>query len=90
MCYVGFMVEVVALVSSGSCRWKADHLYLKVVHFFFLVFLPFLGPLPVAYGGSQARGRIGAVTAGLCQSHSNARSEPGLRPSPQLTATPDP
>ena len=25
----------------------------------------------VAYGGSQARGQMGAVAAGLCQSHSN-------------------
>ena len=33
-----------------------------------------------AYGGSQARGRIGAVAAGLLQSHSNARSKPHLRP----------
>ena len=43
---------------------------------------------PVAYGGSQARGRIGAVATGLCQSHSNAGSEPRLQPTPQLTATP--
>ena len=28
---------------------------------------------PAAYGGSQARGRIGAVATGLRQSHSNAR-----------------
>ena len=41
-----------------------------------------------AYGGSQARGRIGAVAAGL--RHSNAGSEPRLQPTPQLTATPDP
>ena len=45
---------------------------------------------PAAYGGSQARGRIGAVAPGLCQSHSNAGSEPSLQPTPQLTATPDP
>ena len=44
---------------------------------------------PAAYGGSQARGVIGAVAAGLCQSHSNAGSEPRLQPTPQLTATPD-
>ena len=43
----------------------------------------------VAYGGSQARGRIGAVTAGLRQSHSNVGSEPHLQPTPQLTAMPD-
>ena len=39
--------------------------------FFFLVFLPFLGPLPRHMGGSQARGLIGAVATSLCQSHSN-------------------
>ena len=44
---------------------------------------------PAAYGGSQARGRIGAVATGLHQSHSNSGSEPRLRPTPQLTATPD-
>ena len=45
---------------------------------------------PAAYGGSQARGLIGAVATGLRQSHSNAGSEPRLQPTPQLTATPDP
>ena len=49
---------------------------------------------PMAYGGSQARGPIRAVAAGLRQSHSNGGSEPRLRPTPQLTtpqltATPD-
>ena len=44
----------------------------------------------MAYGGSQAKGLMGAVAAGLHQSHSNAGSEPHLRPTPQLTATPDP
>ena len=44
----------------------------------------------VVYGGSQARGLIGDVDAGLCQSHSNVGSEPRLRPTPQLTAMPDP
>ena len=43
---------------------------------------------PTAYGGSQARGPIGATAAGLRHSHSNARSEPRLQPIPQLTATP--
>ena len=40
----------------------------------------------MAYGGSQVRGRIGAATTGLCHNHSNARSEPSLWPTPQLTA----
>ena len=29
----------------------------------------------MAFGSSQARGRIRAVAAGLCHSHSNAESE---------------
>ena len=45
---------------------------------------------PAAYGGSQARGRIGAAATSLRQSHSNAGSEPHLQPTPQLMATPDP
>ena len=44
---------------------------------------------PAAYISSQARVPIRAVAPGLCQSHSNAGSEPRLRPTPQLMATPD-
>ena len=43
-----------------------------------------------AYGGSQARGPIGAIAAGLHHSHSNTGSEPHLQPTPQLTAMLDP
>ena len=42
----------------------------------------------VAYGSSQARGRLGAAAAGLRHSHRNAGSEPHLRL--QLMAMPDP
>ena len=45
---------------------------------------------PVAYGGSQARGRIGAVATDLRQSHSDVGSEPRLQPTPQLRAMQDP
>ena len=45
---------------------------------------------PAAYGGSQARGRIGAVAAGLHHGHSSTRSKPCLQPTPQLTAMLDP
>ena len=40
----------------------------------------------MAYGGSQAQGPIAAAAASLRDSHSNARSELCLRPTPQLTA----
>ena len=45
---------------------------------------------PVAYGGSQARGLIGATATGLPHSHSNAGSKLHLQLIPQLTARPDP
>ena len=45
---------------------------------------------PATHGGSQAKGLIGAVAASPRQSHSNAGSEPRLRPTPPLMATPDP
>ena len=47
---------------------------------FFFFFLVFSRAAPTAYGGPQARVLIRAVAAGLCQSHSNAGSEPHLRP----------
>ena len=56
---------------------------------FFFFFLVFSMATPAAHRGSQARGLIGAIAAGLHQSHSNVGSEPHLRPTPQLTATPD-
>ena len=61
-----------------------------VLFFFFFGFFSFSRAALVAYGGSQATGLIGAVAAGLRQSHNNLGSEPHLRPTPQLTATPDP
>ena len=43
-----------------------------------LLFFAISWPAPLAYGGSQARGGIRAVAAGLRQSHSNVGSEPRL------------
>ena len=57
--------------------------------FFFFAFFLFRAT-PSAYGGSQAKGLIGAVAAGLHHSHSNVGSELRLQPTPQPTAMPDP
>jgi len=57
---------------------------------FEMEFFVFFGPHPWHIGGSQARGLVGATAAGLHHSHSNTRSEPHLRPTPQLMATLDP
>ena len=77
---LGFFFVVVVVV-------ELHELFIYFVFFFFFVFSR---AAPVVYGGSQARGPIGAVAAGLHHSHSNTGSEPCLRPTPQLTATLDP
>ena len=61
-----------------------------IVRFFSFIFLLFLRAASSAYGKSQARGQTGAAAASLCHSHSNARSELCLGPTPRLTATLDP
>ena len=74
------------------------HMGFAVVLFLFLFFFVFVFVFvfclfrvtPTTYGGSQARGPIRALAAGLHHGHSNAGSKLCLQPAPQLTATPDP
>ena len=81
-----------------TSSWKGPALILSITYFWgvgvFFLFVCFVfcfsRATSTAYGGSQAMGRIGAVTAGLHRSHRNPRSEPCLHPAPQLTAMPDP
>ena len=71
---------------------KLRYAILLVLEFgVFCLFVAISWAAPAAYGGSQARGPIGAAATGLRQSHSHshAGSEPRLQPTPQLTATPD-
>ena len=56
----------------------------------FFMFFGLFRATPEAYGSSQARGRIGAVAAGLHHSHNNEGAKTNLWPTPQLTAMPDP
>ena len=70
-------------------QWE-DSLIFLLFFFFFLGSFCLLRVTTAAHGGSQARGRIGAVAAGQCHSHSNTRFKPPLKPTPQLTATLDP
>ena len=66
------------------------HIKITACNFIYIyIYILLFRATPVAYGGSQARDQIGAAAAGLHQSHSNARSEPHLQSTPQLTATPD-
>ena len=62
----------------------------SLFYFIFLSFFAISWAAPVAYGGSQARGRIRAIATGLRQSHNNAGSESRLQPTLQLMAMPDP
>ena len=70
--------------SDGKLSFK------KKFFFFFFGLFAFSRAAPTAHGGSQATGRIGATAAGPRHSHSNSGSKPHLRPTPQLTAMPDP
>ena len=65
----------------------------KIVWLDIFVFILYLfRPTPMAYGGLQSRGQIRAIAAclPLRHSHTNARSEPCLRPTLQLRAMLDP
>ena len=68
--------------------------YICAIFYFIFIFIFCLFAIswatPTAHGGPQARGWIGAITAGLRQSHSNVGSKPCLQPIPQLMAMPDP
>ena len=64
------------------------HGKLTLSNFFF--FFGLFRAAPAAYGGSQVRGLIRAVGAGLCHGHSNSGSELHLGPTPELMATPYP
>ena len=57
----------------GGREREGNDLYrIKMFSLFFCLFRA----APTAYGGSQARGQIGAVASVLHYSHSNARSKP--------------
>ena len=74
--------------STAPTPSASTQLFLSFFLFSFSVFFCLFRSAPAAYGGSQARGRIGAVAAGLHHRHSNTRSQPCLQPTPQLMAMP--
>ena len=84
---------ICGLINDGHSDWcemvpQSSFFFVFCVFFFGL--FAFSRAAPTAYGGSQARGPIGAVATGLRQSHSNTGSEPHLQPTPQLMAMGDP
>ena len=58
----------------------------QAIPFYFILFIMLFRAAPTAYGGSQARGQIGAEAVSLHHSHSNAGSKLSLQPTPQLMA----
>ena len=72
--------QIVQIESATNCTDEQFFNYFSLFVLFFSTH--------AAYGSSWARGRIRAAAAAL--HHSEAGSEPCLRPTPQLTATPDP
>ena len=75
------------LGKSARERWKQLTVHegrgwVEEIGFFclFVCFFCLFRAAPLAFGSSQARGRIGAVAAGQCHIHSHTRSEPCLWP----------
>ena len=87
---ISFRMGLVLLCSFSFCLLENFFISPSILLLFFFCLFAISWAAPVAYGGSQTRGPIGAVAASLHQSHSNLGSEPPLQPTPQLTATPDP
>ena len=90
------MITFFLVLTIHLCIYSSEISVKSFAHFYFILFYLFYFCLfsiswaaPMAYGGSQARGQIGAAAPGLCHSRSNSGSEPHLRPTPQFMAMPD-
>ena len=88
--YIEYIQHTRSVLSAENTpENKGDMVPAFLLSFFFFFFCLFRAA-PVAYGGSQARGRISVVATGLYHSHTNVGSELSLQPTPPLTAMPDP
>ena len=80
---------IVVILSQYKCvSHQVVHLQIYQILCYFILLL--FRAAPAAYGGSQARGQIGAIAASLHHSHSNAESKARLRPTSQPMTMPDP
>ena len=86
MCIHTECLTVCVCVCVCVCLCVCTCIYSFLKFFVFCLFRA----APVAHGGSQARGEVGAVATGLRHSHSNGGRKPHLRPIPQLMPMPDP
>ena len=69
--------ESCPLIYGSLSDSQIKEIFLSLSLFFFFFFLVFRAT-PATYGGSQARGRLGAAAAGLHHGHSHAGSESHL------------
>ena len=81
----------VASLVSQSCLFPPPPAFFwwSILFYFILFFFFFLGPHPQHMEVPRLGDRIGAVAVGLHHSQDNARPEPRLQLTPQLTATLD-
>ena len=84
---VSFWISVFVFLRNVPGMELLDHMVILFLGVFFKIFFR---AAPMAYGGSQTRGQVETVAAGLCHSHSNVGSKPCLQPTPQILAMPDP
>ena len=68
----------VEIVFEMASDWLRDIRWISFFFLFFFCLFAFSRAAPLAYGGSSARGPVGAVAASLRQSHSNMGTEPRL------------
>ena len=80
------MFSIVVVPTYIPTNSVGGYPFLYFQHLFCVEIFFLFRATPEACGRSQARDLIGAVAAGLRQSHSNTRSEAHLWPKPQLTA----
>ena len=69
------MNEVVINILAQAFLWMY---VLDALFYLFIYLFCLFRAAPAAYGGSQARGRIGAAAISLQHSHSDEGSEPHL------------
>ena len=79
MSFANTFSQAVACLLSLLMSFTERQCHSVLFYFYFFVFFAISLATSLAYGGSQARGPIGAVATGLQQSHSNAGTEPHLQ-----------
>ena len=85
--HICFSIQSAAIEMMSWLNYEKKIWFHRIIYIYIFAFFR---AAPKAYGGSQARGLIGATAASLCHNLSNARSEPHLQPTPQLRETPAP